>query len=189
MEHRSSLYNVRQSAYPAVMTSEPAVDTVRAHRERIVREHMADENRLDFERVLSTFPHPHYEIVATGEVHDGHAAVNAYYESSRRAFPDQRNELISLRHADDAVIVEFWLRGTHLGPFDDAPPTGNAFECRVMAFFVFEGERLVVERVYFDVLTILKQLLGNVSIRKPSTIAGAARLLRALQKRTRKARD
>ncbi len=32
---------------------------MRVARERLVREHMADENSLDFGRVLATFPHPH----------------------------------------------------------------------------------------------------------------------------------
>ena len=29
-----------------------------------------------------------------------------YFEESRTAFPDQRNELLALHHADDAVLVE-----------------------------------------------------------------------------------
>jgi len=160
-------------------------DTLRATREDLVRRHMADENRLDFERVLATFPHPHYEIIPTGAVYDGVDEVSAYYRDSRVAFPDQRNEIISLRHADDAVIVEFWLRGTHKGPFRAIPPTGKAFECRMTAFFVFEGRRLVCERVYFDSMTMLRQLLSGVSPRKPSSwlllakvIAGYRRGLR-----------
>jgi hypothetical protein len=52
--------------------------------------------------------------------------VRAYFAESRTAFPDQRNELVALDHADDAVIVEFDL--------------------------------LVCERVYFDQLTIMRQL-------------------------------
>lgn len=138
------------------MTTDPAL---RAHREKLVRHHMADENTLSFDKVLATFPHPHYEIIPTGAVLDGHDAVSAYYTASRAAFPDQRNEIISLHHADDAVVVEFWLRGTHRGPFNGVPPTGRAFECRMTAFFLFEGDRLVCERVYFDALIMLKQLL------------------------------
>ncbi|TMB70165.1 MAG: nuclear transport factor 2 family protein [Chloroflexi bacterium] len=61
----------------------------------------------------SDFAHPRYEIIGTGDVYDGRDEVERYYRESRVAFPDQRNELISLRHAGDAVIVEFWLLGTH----------------------------------------------------------------------------
>ncbi len=146
-------------------------EAIRARREAIVRDHMQDENTHDFDKVLATFPHPHYEIIPTGAVYDGIEEVSAYYEDSRAAFPDQRNELIALRHAEDAVIVEFWLRGTHLGAFRGMPPTGNAFEVRMTAYFIFEGDRLVCERVYFDALSMLKQLLKG---------AGPVKLIRTL---------
>lgn len=131
---------------------------LRAERERIVRLHMEAENVHDFDAVIGTFSRPRYELIATDRVHDGEAAVRGYFAESRGAFPDQRNELISLRHADDAVIVEFWLKGTHRGPLLGIAPTGRAFECRMAAFFIFEGDRIVCERVYFDSATILRQL-------------------------------
>ena len=83
-----------------------------------------------------------------------------YYTSSRAAFPDQRNEIHSIRQADDAVIVEFDLLGTHSGPFLGIAPTGREFRCRMAAFFVFEAgtDRIECERVYFDAGTILAQL-------------------------------
>jgi len=40
-------------------------------REALVRAHMEDENQLDFEAVLRTFPHPRYEIIPTGAVYEG----------------------------------------------------------------------------------------------------------------------
>src|SRR6478752_7727194 len=129
--------------------------SLREARERIVREHMETENRHEFDETLETFKHPRYELIATGEVIDGSADVARYYQETRAAFPDQRNELIALHHADDAVIIEFDLLGTHLGPLRGLPPTGREFRCRVTAFFIFEGDRIVCERVYFDQLTIM----------------------------------
>jgi steroid delta-isomerase-like uncharacterized protein len=131
---------------------------LRERREAVVREHMESENRHDFDTTIGTFSHPRYELVPTSEVYDGEPEVRRYFAETRAAFPDQRNELISLRHADDAVIVEFDLLGTHLGPLGALPPTGRAFRCRMSAFFVFDGERIVCERVYFDQATILRQL-------------------------------
>ena len=131
---------------------------LRRKREAIVREHMDSENRHEFDATMATFEHPRYELIATGQVYDGVEEVEGYFEESRRAFPDQRNELVSLHHADDAVIVEFDLLGTHLGPLRALPPTGRAFRCRMSAHFIFEGEQLVCERVYFDQLTIMRQL-------------------------------
>jgi len=157
---------------------------LRAQRETVVREHMESENRHDFDATIQTFSHPRYEIVPTGDVFDGEAQVMAYFEETRAAFPDQRNELVEMHHADDAVIVEFDLKGTHDGPFRGLPPTGRAFTCRTLAIFVFEGDRIVCERVYFDSATILRQLgiahdpltlQGRVAtvLNHPVTIAGA----------------
>ena len=123
-----------------------------------MREHMESENRHEFDATMQTFSHPRYEIVPTGDVYDGEAQVMAYFEETRTAFADQRNELVEMHHADDAVIVEFDLKGTHDGPFRGLPPTGRAFTCRTLAIFVFDGDRIVCERVYFDSATILRQL-------------------------------
>ena len=131
---------------------------LRDRREALVREHMESENHHDFEVTLGTFDHPRYEIVPTGDVFDGEEAVRRYFEDSRTAFPDQRNELIALHHTDAGVIVEFDLKGTHRGPLRGIPATGKEFTCRTVAFFLFEDDRLVCERVYFDAATILSQL-------------------------------
>ena len=146
-----------------------ATSPLQSRREAIVREHMESENRHEFDVTISTFEHPRYEIIATGEVHDGEAAVREYFAETRAAFPDQRNELIALHHCEDAVVAEFDLLGTHLGPLRGLPPTGRSFRCRMVALFLFEDERLVCERVYFDSATILRQL--GVA-HDPSSLAG-----------------
>ena len=113
---------------------------LRERREAIVREHMESENRHEFDVTLDTFEHPRYEIIPTGAVHDGPEEVMAYFTATRTAFPDQRNELIALHHADDAVIGEFDLMGTHEGELRGIPPTGKAFTCRTLAIFEFEPD-------------------------------------------------
>jgi steroid delta-isomerase-like uncharacterized protein len=130
----------------------------RKKREEIVREHMDSENRHEFDATLDTFGHPRYELIATGEVYDGTEEVSGYYDDTRRAFPDQRNELLALHHADDAVLVEAVVRGTHKGPLRSLPPTGREFELPILAIFEFDGDELTCERVYFDQLTVLRQL-------------------------------
>ena len=167
--------------------------TLREAREATVREHMESENVHDFDTTIGTFDHPRYELIATGEVHDGEEEVRAYFAETREAFPDQRNEPLVIHHADDAVIVEFLLKGTHKGPLRGLPPTGRSFECRMTAFFLFDpdGDKIVAERVYFDQATIMRQLgvahdpssvAGRVStlVSHPVTIGGAVakRLLR-----------
>ena len=171
----------------------PVSAALRAEREATVREHMESENRHDFDTTIGTFDHPRYELVATGDVHDGEEEVRAYFAETRAAFPDQANEPLAFHHSDEAVVVEFLLRGTHLGALRGLPPTGRSFECRMCALFLFppDGDRIVGERVYFDQATILRQLgvahdpssvAGRVStlLSHPMTIGGAVarRLLR-----------
>jgi steroid delta-isomerase-like uncharacterized protein len=131
---------------------------LRRKREELVREHMESENRHEFDATLETFDHPRYELIPTGEVHDGPEEVMDYFEETRRAFPDQRNELLALHHADDAVLVEAVIRGTHKGPLRSLPPTGREWELPILAIFMFDGDKLLCERVYFDQTTVLRQL-------------------------------
>ncbi|MBJ8343835.1 ester cyclase [Antrihabitans sp. YC2-6] len=145
----------------------PSEDVLR-RREKLVLDHFHDEVRQDWDATLSTFPHPHYELIAPMVVHDGNADVRTYYADTRVAFPDQDHEIIAFRHAHDAVIVEFWLLGTHLGPLDKIPATGSKHRTRMNAYFIFdENEDLIVERIYFDQLTILKQLIGGLDKKNP----------------------
>ncbi|WP_327099491.1 ester cyclase [Nocardia vinacea] len=158
----------------------PSAEVLRA-REKLVLDHFHDEVRQDWDDVLATFPHPHYEIIPTLTVHDGDAEVRDYYHDTRVAFPDQDHEIIALRHSADAVIVEFWLLGTHLGPLGGIPATGSRHRTRMTAYFVFDdNENLIVERIYFDTLSMLKQLVSGVNLRYPRKWPLVLRALRGL---------
>ena len=148
----------------------PPEQVLRA-REKVVLDHFHDEVVQDWDATLSTFPHPHYELIPMMRVHDGDTEVREYYHDTRVAFPDQDHEIIALRHSVDAVIVEFWLLGTHRGPLGSIPPTGSRHRTRMNAYFVFdEDENLIIERIYFDQLTILKQLIGGLDKRNPKDL-------------------
>ncbi len=138
-----------------------AHQSLRERRLELVRLHMQSENDHDFDVTMDTFDHPRYELIATGQVYDGAEEVAGYYRTSRATFPDQRNDNVVLTYAEDAVIAEFDLLGTHRGELNGIPATGNTFRCRMCALFSFEpgGERIVGERVYFDQGTIARQIL------------------------------
>ena len=155
----------------------PSEQVLRA-REKLVLDHFRDEVRHAWDDVLSTFPHPHYEMISSMTVFDGDSEVRRYYRETRVAFPDQHHELIALRHSADAVIVEFWLIGTHLGPYGKIPATGSKHRTRMTAYFIFdEDERLVTERIYFDQLSILKQLLAGLNKKDPRDLVTLGRVL------------
>jgi steroid delta-isomerase-like uncharacterized protein len=130
----------------------------RAKREAIVREHVASENRHDFAATVATFATPRYEVMPTGEHHDGGAQVKSFLEETFAAFPDMQLATHALHHTDAGVIVEAELTGTHLGAWRGLPATGRRVAYRMCNVFVFEDDRLVCERLYFDMTGILRQL-------------------------------
>lgn len=125
--------------------------SLRDRRIEVVRAHMDAENRRDIDAVLATFARPRYELMGSGSVFDGDEAVRGYFARSRRVFPDQRNENVELHVADDVVVAEFDLLGTHCD-------TGRSFRSRMVALFLFEDDRIVCERVYFDRASIDEQV-------------------------------
>jgi steroid delta-isomerase-like uncharacterized protein len=164
-----------------------------ARRAAVVREHMDSENRGDFDATIRTFEHPRYELIGTGDVFDGEEAVRGYFAETRTAFPDQHNELVALYQNTDAVAVEFVLSGTHTGPLRGLPPTNRTYTIKMSAIFEFAPgtDKIVCERVYFDMATILRQLglasdprslRGRIetAVAHPVTIASA--LVRSLRR-------
>jgi steroid delta-isomerase-like uncharacterized protein len=138
-------------------------DELRERRLEVIREHMDTEVTKEFDRTLATFKndsggHPHYEIMATGQVFDGDDEVMGYYLTTRTAFPDQRHDNVRFHVTADAIITEFDLRGTNLGEFYGLPPTGKAFRVPIIAVFFFDGDRIVNERIYFDSASLVTQI-------------------------------
>jgi steroid delta-isomerase-like uncharacterized protein len=129
---------------------------VRERREAIVTEHIGAENGHDIEATIATFDRPRYDV--NGEVSDGEAAVRSLLSELLGSASDFHVELLKLHHADDAVICEGRLSGTHDGPFAGIPPTGRSFSYPGVAIFEFEGERLVCEKVCFDSAIFLRQI-------------------------------
>ena len=141
------------------MPAKPAIDIdLRQRREVAVRRLVDAINDGDPAEAADVFERPRFELVGLHRVYDGRDEVIGYLTERRRAFPDQRYELIALHHADTAVIAEFWLMGTQHAEIAGVPPSGKAFRCRMAAFFEFAGEGLICQRLYFDVGTIARQL-------------------------------
>jgi steroid delta-isomerase-like uncharacterized protein len=134
---------------------------LRREREALVRHHMAVEEAGDAAAVVATFSRPRYDLVAPAVLLEGAAAVAKRVQDLGESMPGARIELVSLRHTDDAVIVETRTRGLHEGPLFGLRPTGRPYDVRGIAIFVFEGEALVSEVVYYDRLTLIDQIRGK----------------------------
>jgi len=135
-------------------------EELRRRRLEMLDRHFQAEVDHDWDACLATFEDvPRYEIVATGQVHEGAESVVAYHRRQRTAFPDQRHENVRMHVADDDTIVsEFDLLGTNTGEFMGLPPTGRAFRVAVIAVFTFAGDRITNERVYLDGASLLRQI-------------------------------
>jgi steroid delta-isomerase-like uncharacterized protein len=131
---------------------------LRRARQAVIDAHSAAEGAHDLDAVIATFHHPRYEIVPTGEVFDGEDAVRGYHAENFAGVPDFTVEPIAAHHGDDAVAEEAWVSGTHLGTYRGLPPTGRFVRVRVCGIFVFDEDRLLCERVYYDLLTVFRGL-------------------------------
>ena len=131
-------------------------EALKTQRVQTVRDHMALECEQQWDKVIDTFAHPRYEMHSSGATFDGHDEVMGYFHSSRNTFPDLKNEIVAVAAADDIdiVLVEFWLTGTHSGPFKVGDKTyeatGRRFRVRMAATFEFapDSDKIICERPY-----------------------------------------
>jgi steroid delta-isomerase-like uncharacterized protein len=142
---------------------------LRSARQAVLDAHSAAETAHDLDAVIATFHHPCYEIVPTGEVFDGEEAVRRYHGANFAGIPDLSVEPIAAHHGEHAVAEEAWVSGTHLGTYHGLPPTGRFVRVRVCGIYVFEEDRLVCERVYYDLFTVLR---GLGVARDPDSLSG-----------------
>jgi steroid delta-isomerase-like uncharacterized protein len=131
---------------------------LRTRREAVIHAHTDAENRHDVEATLKTFHKPRYEVIPLGEPIDGAANVRELLASLMAGFPDFRAELARLHHSDSVVAAEVRMTGTHRGPWAGIPPTGRRIDVPTLCLFEFDGDKLVCEKVYFDMATLMRQL-------------------------------
>jgi steroid delta-isomerase-like uncharacterized protein len=138
------------------MTTVDNLTSIRQRREAIVNRHADAENRHDVEATIATFHHPRYEV--NGDPSDGEEAVRELLQGLIDGFPDLRVDIGKMRHADDAVLGEGTITGTHDGEWVGIPPTGRRVEVPVAAIFEFDEDRLLCEKVYTDFAAVLTQI-------------------------------
>jgi steroid delta-isomerase-like uncharacterized protein len=138
---------------PDMLTSD-----LRTRREAVVRAHAEAENRHDVEATIRTFHKPRYEVVPMGDPIDGPAAVRELLGALLAGFPDFHAEISTLHHSETIVAAEIRMTGSHRGPWAGILPTGKTIDVPLLSLFVFDAERLVCEKVYFDMATLLRQL-------------------------------
>ena len=148
----------------------------RSARIAIVEQHIRLENDHDLEGVLRTFGESaRYDDEAWGEHYTGRDGVRQFYEQLMHALPDLEIAVQRRHIAEDAVLVEVVIRGTHLGGWRGLPPTGRRVEFPLCGVYTFDAnDRLAGERIYYDRGSVLSQL---GVFHEPQTILGRVCML------------
>ena len=82
-----------------------------------------------------------------------------FYEQLMKALPDLEIEVEHRHVAEDAIVVEVVIRGTHLGGWRGLPATGRRVEFPLCGIYTFDADdRLAGEKIYYDRGTVLRQL-------------------------------
>jgi len=168
----------------------------RSARIAIVQRHIRLENDHDLEGVLQTFGDTaQYDDEAWDEHYKGISGVRLFYEQLLKALPDLKIEVQQCHVAEEAILMEVLIRGTHLGSWRGLPATGKVVQFPLCGVYTFDGEdRLAGEKIYYDRSTVLKQLgvfhepetaLGQLCILATHPITIARAFVRSLWNRGR----
>lgn len=148
----------------------------RAARIAIVEQHIRLENEHDLEGLLRTFGvSARYDDEAWDEHYEGPHGVRLFYTQLLKALPDLEIEIQHQHVADEAIVVEVLIRGTHLGGWRGLPATGRRVQFPLCGVYTFDADdRLAGEKIYYDRGTVLKQL---GVFREPGTVLGQISIL------------
>jgi steroid delta-isomerase-like uncharacterized protein len=142
----------------------------------IVEQHIRLENEHDLEGVLRTFGDTaRYDDEPWDEHYKGRNGVRRFYEQLMKALPDLEVDVQRRHVADDAILVEVLIRGTHLGAWRGLPATGRKVEFPLCGVYTFDADdNLAGEKIYYDRGTVLRQL---GVFYEPQTVLGQISLL------------
>jgi steroid delta-isomerase-like uncharacterized protein len=142
------------------VATSPIPDDRRSAWIAIVEQHIRLENAHDLEGVLDTFGDiAQYDDEPWGEHYEGLNGVRQFYEQLMKALPDLEIEIQRRHVAENAIVVEVMIRGTHLGGWRGLPATGRRLEFPLCGVYTFDAnDRLAGEKIYYDRGTVLRQL-------------------------------
>ena len=142
------------------MATSPLPIDRHARRMALVEEHVRCENAHDLDGVLSTFGESaRYDDEPWNEHHEGRDGVRRFYSTLMGAVPDLSIEIVKQHVADETIVLEVVIRGTHLGSWRGLPATGRKLAIPLCGIYTFDADdRLAGERIYYDRATVLQQL-------------------------------
>ncbi len=129
-------------------------------RRAVVEEHVRCENLHNLVGLMATFgANARYDDDPWDDHRTGRDGVRSYYTELLRSLPDLAIEVKQWHIAQDSVVLEVTIRGTHLGPWRGLPATGRRLEFPLCGIYTFDADdRLAGERIYYDRALVLRQL-------------------------------
>src|SRR5215469_6191353 len=142
------------------MTDASQLNDRQSARIAVVEQHVRFENDHDLEGILHTFGETaRYDDEPWAEHYTGLAGVRQFYEQLMKALPDLEITVLRRHMAEDAILLEVVIRGTHLGGWRGLPATGRRVKFPLCGVYTFDADdRLAGEKIYYDRATVLRQL-------------------------------
>ncbi|MGH7497832.1 MAG: ester cyclase [Gemmatimonadales bacterium] len=110
----------------------------------------------------SVTPDVIYDEIATGRRLQGVDQAIAAWQGWAKAFPDSKATFDNAIATGNTVVLEVTWRGTHTGPLETPTgtiaATGKRIEIRACVFVELTGEKTRLQRHYFDMASLLKQI-------------------------------
>ena len=130
---------------------------------KIAREQIDAFNHGDWERLRAGLTaDARYDELGTQRKVEGPEKIVELYEGWKRAFPDVVGTVTSAFGNGNLAAVEVTWKGTHTGPLETAkgtiPASGKRQDTPSAFVFTFEGDKIKESRLYFDSMTLLKQI-------------------------------
>jgi predicted ester cyclase len=125
-------------------------------------------DQMDVEKFVSMFSDEGYMLdMASGTKFRG-KAIGDSIAGLASAFPDLRRELLSIYVAENVVVVEIAIRGTHKGELALASgtlaPTGKTIDVPVCDIYHLEGGKIISFHCY-NLPSVMLQQLGEKNMR------------------------
>ena len=103
-----------------------------------------------------------YDEVATHRRVEGADQAIVLWKGWAEAFPDSKGTFHAAHVSGSTVVLEVTWKGTHQGPLQTpkgpVPATGKRISVRSCIVAELDGEKVKLERQYFDMGTLLQQL-------------------------------
>jgi steroid delta-isomerase-like uncharacterized protein len=120
-------------------------------------------NRADWDDIRARWaPGLAYEETGSGRRIEGADQVMRALQAWKTALPDLTGEVVNVAVDRDTAVLEIVWPGTHTGPLatpsGELPASGRHIETRATMWQRYDGELVVHQRHYLDMLTMLTQL-------------------------------